>query len=37
MSDYTVTLKRVCDVYGKNEVLNWFKDYSNCVNWFCKR
>lgn len=28
MSDYTVTLKRVCDVYGKNEVLNWFKDYS---------
>lgn len=28
MSDYTVTLKRVCDVYGRNEVLNWFKDYS---------
>lgn len=28
MSDYTVTLKRVCDVYGKNEVLNWFKSYS---------
>lgn len=28
MSDYTVSLKRVCDVYGKNEVLSWFKSYS---------
>lgn len=28
MSDYTVTLKRVCDVYGKQSVLNWFKSYS---------
>lgn len=28
MSDYTITLKRVCDVYGKQNVLNWFKSYS---------
>lgn len=27
MSNYTVTLKRVCDVYGTEEVLNWFKSY----------
>lgn len=28
MSDYTITLKRICDVYGKNEVASWFKDYN---------
>lgn len=28
MSDYTITLKRICDVYGKEEVLGWFKSYS---------
>lgn len=28
MSDYTVTLRRVCDVYGRNDVLSWFKAYS---------
>lgn len=28
MSDYTITLKRICDVYGENEVISWFKDYS---------
>ena len=27
MSNYTVSLKRVCDVYGTDEVLNWFKSY----------
>lgn len=27
MSDYTVTLKRCCDVYGKDNVLFWFKNY----------
>lgn len=28
MSNYTITLKRVCDVYGEQNVLNWFKSYS---------
>lgn len=28
MSDYTVTLKRVADVYSKEQVLLWFKSYS---------
>lgn len=27
MSNYTMTLKRVCDVYGYNEVLSWFNSY----------
>lgn len=27
MSNYTITLKRCAEVYSKNEVLNWFKDY----------
>ena len=27
MSNYTITLKRVCDVYGEQNVLNWFKSY----------
>lgn len=25
MSDYTVTLKRCCDVYGRDKVESWFK------------
>ena len=28
MSDYTITLKRICDVYGKETVLDWFDSYS---------
>lgn len=28
MSNYTITLKRVCDVYGEQNVLNWFKSYN---------
>lgn len=28
MSNYTITLKRVCDVCGEQNVLNWFKSYS---------
>lgn len=28
MSDYTITLKRCSEVYSKDEVLSWFKDYS---------
>lgn len=27
MSDYTMTLKRCSDIYGKNEVRDWFKQY----------
>ena len=28
MSNYTITLKRISEVYSKNEVLSWFQDYS---------
>ena len=28
MSNYTITLKRISEVYSKNEVLGWFQDYS---------
>ena len=28
MSDYTITLKRISEVYSKNEVLSWFQDYN---------
>lgn len=28
MSDYTITLKRCCDVYGKDTILNCFKSYN---------
>ena len=27
MSSYTITLKRICDLYSRAEVENWFKDY----------
>lgn len=27
MSSYTITLKRICDLYTRNEVETWFKDY----------
>ena len=28
MSDYTITLKRITEVYGEDTVLNWFQGYS---------
>ena len=28
MSDYTVQLRRVCEIYGRDEVENWFKSYN---------
>lgn len=28
MSNYTMTLKRITEVYGEDEVLNWFQGYS---------
>ena len=28
MSNYTMTLKRVCEVYGYEEVTSWFDDYN---------
>lgn len=27
MASYTMELRRVCDIYGRNAVENWFKDY----------
>lgn len=27
MATYTIELRRVCDIYGRDEVENWFKDY----------
>ena len=27
MSDYTTQLRRVCEIYGRDEVENWFKSY----------
>lgn len=27
MSSYTITLKRICDLYTRDEVEKWFKDY----------
>lgn len=27
MSDYTITLKRCSEVYGKDEVISWFTNY----------
>ena len=34
MSDYTITLKRCSEVYGKNEIISWFMDYNelNYIN-----
>lgn len=28
MSDYTITLKRCSEVYGKNEIISWFMNYN---------
>lgn len=28
MAKYTIELRRVCDIYGRQEVENWFKDYN---------
>ena len=28
MAKYTIELRRVCDIYGRNEVESWFKDYN---------
>ena len=27
MAKYTIELRRVCDIYGRNTVEQWFKDY----------
>ena len=27
MAKYTIELRRICDIYGRDEVENWFKDY----------
>lgn len=27
MATYTMELRKVCDIYGRNEVEKWFKDY----------
>lgn len=27
MATYTIELRKVCDIYGRDEVENWFKDY----------
>lgn len=28
MANYTIELRRVCDIYGRDEVEKWFKDYN---------
>ena len=28
MANYTIELRHVCDIYGRNEVEAWFKDYN---------
>ena len=32
MAKYTIELRRVCEIYGRQEVENWFKDY-NIANY----
>ena len=32
MANYTIELRHVCDIYGREEVENWFKDY-NIANY----
>lgn len=27
MSDYTITLKRISELYGENEIISWFTKY----------
>ena len=29
MAKYTIELRRVCEIYGRQEVENWFKEYDN--------
>lgn len=28
MATYSIELRKVCDLYGRNEVENWFKSYN---------
>lgn len=28
MSDYTISLRQICEIYGRNEVESWFKNYN---------
>lgn len=28
MSTYSIELRKVCDLYGRDEVENWFKSYN---------
>ena len=28
MAKYTIELRKICDMYGRNEVENWFKSYN---------
>ena len=28
MANYTLELRRICDIYGRDEVEKWFKDYN---------
>lgn len=30
MSKYTIELRKICGIYGRDEVENWFKDYKMC-------
>ena len=27
MAKYTIELRRICEIYGRDEVENWFKSY----------
>lgn len=27
MASYTIELRKICDIYGREEVENWFKDF----------
>lgn len=27
MAKYTIELRKICDIYGRDEVEKWFKDY----------
>ena len=29
MSDYTITLKRCSEIYGKDEIVSWFMNYKS--------
>lgn len=29
MATYTIELRKICDIYGQDEVENWFKDFDN--------